>query len=58
MKNKILKWVTIANIISAFFMICALDSETIIPVIVLGLNISYLFVFTMANMTGGKYGTL
>lgn len=58
MKNRILKWLTIINFISALMMACAVDSESLIPVIVLAVNVSYLFLFTIANMTGGKYGTL
>ena len=49
MKNKILKGLFIANLISVFICGCMLDSESYIPIVIISINAIYLFLFTLAN---------
>ena len=49
MKNKILKTLFVVNLISVFVCGCMLDSNSYIPIIIIGFNALYLFLFTLAN---------
>ena len=49
MKNKILKGLFIANLISIFIVGSMLDSDSYIPIVIVSLNAIYLFLFTLAN---------
>lgn len=49
MKNKILKSLFVINLISVFICGCMADSQSYIPIIILGCNAIYLFLFTLAN---------
>ena len=51
-KNKRLKIELIINVILLVVSAMALDSESIIPVIGCALSVSWLFLFTMANIRG------
>ena len=48
-KNKILKAITTAAVFNLIIAGCCLDSESTIPIIVLGASAAYLFLFALAN---------
>ena len=48
-KNKILKTITAISVILFILAGCCLDSESKIPLIVLGASAAYLFLFSLAN---------
>ena len=52
-KNKILRTLVGVNIISMLIFGMALDSPSYIPMIVVGVNVFYLFIFTLANAPRG-----
>ncbi len=52
-KNKILKTLAGANVISLMITGIALDSTSYIPLIICSVNILYLFLFTLANAPRG-----
>lgn len=49
MKKKILNGLFYGSLISLVIAGSALDSESYIPMIICGLNIAYLFLYTLAN---------
>lgn len=48
-KNKILIGLLKINVLLAILSACALDSESIIPMIVCGVSVAYIALFTIAN---------
>lgn len=52
-KNKILKALVVINVISMILTGMALDSPSYIPMIICGVNILFLFLFTLANAPRG-----
>ena len=52
MKNKILKGSLYIALILEFISACALDSESIIPIVVCGICTSYLVLLVAANVRG------
>lgn len=48
-KNAILKIFTVANAISLFFMACCLDSKTLIPALIMFINIVFIVIIGLAN---------
>jgi hypothetical protein len=48
-KNKILKTLTATSVVLFILAGCCLDSESTIPIIVLGVSAAYLFLFALAN---------
>lgn len=51
-KNKVLKWAAIANIVLLILSGMALDSNSVIPIVVCGVALTYLTLFIMANTRG------
>lgn len=50
LKNLMLKGITGINIVSMMLMLCMVDSDSYIPLIVLMINMVWLFLFFMANI--------
>ena len=50
LKNVMLKGITGINIVSMMLMLCMVDSDSYIPLIVLMINMVWLFLFFMANI--------
>lgn len=50
LKNVILKGITGINIVSMMLMLCMVDSDSYIPLIVLMINMVWLFLFFIANI--------
>ena len=48
-KNRILKGITITSVIMAILSIMCLDSDSWIPVIVLGISVAWILLFSVAN---------
>lgn len=48
-KNAILKAFTAANAISLFFMACCLDSKSLIPALIMFINIVFIVIIGLAN---------
>ena len=48
-KNAILKAFTAANAISLFLMACCLDSKTLIPALIMFINIVFIVIIGLAN---------
>ncbi len=52
MKKKILNGLFCFNMLSMVIVGSALDSDSIIPIIIVFVNIAYLFLYTLANARG------
>lgn len=50
LKNLILKGITGINIVSMMLMLCMVDSDSYLPLIVLMVNMVWLFLFFMSNI--------
>lgn len=50
LKNLILKGITGINIVSMMLMLCMVDSDSYVPLIVLMVNMVWLFLFFMSNI--------
>lgn len=51
-KNKILKIKLAINVVICLLSIMALDSESLIPLIICGISATWLLLFTIANTRG------
>ena len=48
-KNAILKALAAANAVSVFLMACCLDSKTLIPALIMFINIGFIVLIGLAN---------
>lgn len=51
-KNKVLKGLFKASVITALISGCALDSISIVPMLVLAVSMAYILIFILANTRG------